>query len=422
MKIEPGWLLRRMRRLPPAQALHIGFSGGLDSHVLLHLMSSLREQLPPIRAIHVHHGLQDQADAWTEHCRSVCDELDIPLAICHVDARPREGEGPEAAARHARYRAYASVMGQGESLLTAHHQDDQAETLLLQLFRGAGPAGLAAMPAWSPFAEGWHGRPLLEASRDELEDYAREQSLNWVEDPSNKDLRYRRNFIRQQLMPQLREYWPQITKTLAADARLQAESLGLGDTLARLDEEEVRGEVPATLSVSHLKRLTWVRQKNLIRYWLKQKGLPMPGQGSIGEIRKVLDARDDACARVSWKGGELHRYRDALYAFAPLPEHDPAIEISWPAGEDISNPATGEMLFWQTLLDMGVRLEKPGQPLTLRFRRGGERIKPGADRPHRKLKLLMQEAGIPPWERDRIPLVYEGARLLAVYDYWVNND
>jgi len=422
MKLEPGWLLQRLRRFPPAQVIHAGFSGGLDSHVLLHLLSRITDQIPPVRAIHIHHGLLAEADAWVVHCSDVCAGLNIPLDVFHVDAQPKKGEGPEAGARQARYEAIANHMGQGESLLTAHHQDDQAETLLLQLFRGAGTAGLAAMPAWTPFATGWHGRPLLELSRSELEDYAREQGLEWIDDPSNEDLRFRRNFIRQQLMPQIREHWPGISQTLAGAARLQAESLGLTDTLARLDLEEAQGETPTTLSVAALKRLTPARQRNLIRYWLKEKGLGMPGQRHLVEILKIMEAREDCEARVEWKSCELHRYRDELYAFTPLMPHDPAMELSWLPGKDINNPATGETLYWQSLLDMGVRLEKPGKPLTLRFRRGGERIKPGSDRPHRKLKHLMQEAGIPPWERDRIPLVYEGDRLLAVYRYWINTD
>jgi tRNA(Ile)-lysidine synthase len=316
----------------------------------------------------------------------------------------------------------AGNLGQGEALLTAHHQDDQAETLLLQLFRGAGTAGLAAMPAWAPFAKGWHGRPLLEVSRSELEDYARAQGLEWIEDPSNDDLRLRRNFIRQQLMPQIRELWPGISKTLAGAARLQAETLGLTDTLARLDLEQVQGEIPATLSVPALKRLTIARQKNLIRYWLKEKGLHMPGQRHLNEVLKTLEARQDCEAQVNWKGAEFHRYRDELYAFPPLPAHDPRVELDWLPGQSLTNPATGENLDWQDLMDMGIRLENPNQALTLRFRQGGERIRIAPNRAHRKLKHLMQETGIPPWERDRIPLIYEGDRLLAVYRYWINAD
>jgi tRNA(Ile)-lysidine synthase len=422
MKLEPGWFLQRLRRFPPAQVIHAGFSGGLDSHVLLHLLSSIKDQIPPVRAIHIHHGLLAEADTWVSHCSEVCAALNIPLDVFHVDAQPKKGEGPEAGARQARYEAIANHMGQGESLLTAHHQDDQAETLLLQLFRGAGTAGLAAMPAWAPFATGWHGRPLLEVSRSELEEYAREQGLEWIEDPSNEDLRYRRNFIRQQLMPQIREHWPGISQTLAGAARLQAESLGLTDTLARLDLEEAQGVTPTTLSVSALKRLTGARQRNLIRYWLKEKGLGMPGQRHLAEILKILESRADGEAQVCWKGCVLHRYRDELYALSPQKPHDPALELSWQPGQDIENPATGEVLYWQSLLDMGIRLENSNQVLTLRFRTGGERIKLAPDRPHRKLKHLMQEAGIPPWERDRIPLIYEGNRLLAVYGFWVNSE
>jgi tRNA(Ile)-lysidine synthase len=278
------------------------------------------------------------------------------------------------------------------------------------------------MPAWAPFAEGWHGRPLLEVSRSELEDYARAQGLEWIEDPSNDDLRLRRNFIRQQLMPQIRELWPGISKTLAGAARLQAETLGLTDTLARLDLEQVQGEIPATLSVPALKRLTIARQKNLIRYWLKEKGLHMPGQRHLNEVLKTLEARQDCEAQVNWKGAEFHRYRDELYAFPPLPAHDPRVELDWLPGQSLTNPATGENLDWQDLMDMGIRLENPNQALTLRFRQGGERIRIAPNRAHRKLKHLMQETGIPPWERDRIPLIYEGDRLLAVYRYWINAD
>lgn len=422
MTIDTAWLLQQIRRLPPAAVLHLGFSGGLDSQVLLHLLSGIQDNIPPLRLIHVHHGLQDQADQWAEHVRGVSDDLGIPLNIVHVDIDRQSGKGLEAAARKARYQAFSEILGEGEGLLTAHHQDDQAETLLLQLFRGAGPAGLSAMPRWAPFARGWHGRPLLPVSRSELESYAREHRLEWIEDPSNVDTQYRRNFIRHKLMPLLREEWPQVSQTLADAAAHQAESLNLMRTLARFDAEDADGKEIGTLSIENMLRLPEQRRKNLIRYWLWEKGLPMPGQRHMAEIEKVLRAEPDSEAVVYWGEAEMHRFRDDLYAFTRLPEYDPHVEIEWVSGTDIINPATGKELYWQVLIDMGVDLASIQQGLTLRFRQGGERIKLPAHEHHKKIKHLMQEQGIPPWERDRIPFVYQGDRLIAVYGYWINDE
>jgi tRNA(Ile)-lysidine synthase len=420
MMIDAAWLQQQIRRFPPAAALNIGFSGGLDSHVLLHLYARIRDSIPPLRAIHIHHGLQEQADQWSAHASRVCADLDIPLQIIHVDVDAGSGKGIEAAAREARYQALGENLGEGEALITAHHQDDQAETLLLQLFRGAGPAGLAAMPRWAPFAQGWQGRPLLSVSRAELEDYATQHQLEWVEDPSNEDTRFRRNFIRQRLMPLLREEWPQVTATLADAAGHQAEALNLIRTLARLDAEDADGEALGTLSIEALLRLPEQRRKNLIRYWLWEKGMLMPGQRHMAEIDKLLRAESDSEAAFYWGESEMHRFRDDLYAFARLPEYDPEAEHHWAHGSDIINPATGELLTWQGLIGMGVDLVSAQQDLTLRFRRGGERIRLPGHEHHRKIKHLMQEANIPPWERDKLPFIYQGERLLAVYGYWIN--
>ncbi|MDX1335679.1 MAG: tRNA lysidine(34) synthetase TilS, partial [Gammaproteobacteria bacterium] len=412
MTIDAAWLQQQIRRFPPASGLYVGFSGGLDSHVLLHLLAGIREDIPPLEAIHVHHGLQPQADDWTHHAQSVCDELGIHLTIIPVAIDANAGTGVEAAAREARYKAFAEAMKDGGGLLTAHHRDDQAETLLLQLFRGAGPAGLAAMPRWAPFALGWHGRPLLPISREGLEIYARRHQLTWIEDPSNEDTRFRRNFIRHRLMPLLQEEWPEVTESLANAASLQAESLNMMRTLGRLDLEGADGQEPGTLSIEALLRMQEQRRKNLIRYWLWEKGLTMPGRRHMSEIDKLLQAGPDSEAEVCYGDTVMRRYKNDLYAYRRLPDFDLEANYAWSRGEDIVNPANGELLRWRHLIDMGLDLASSGKGLTLRFRQGGERIKLPGHEHHKKIKHLMQEAGIPPWERDRIPFVYEGDRLL----------
>lgn len=422
MSFSPDELLGRVKRLPPAQSLVIGFSGGLDSHVLLHSCVLLKDHLPPLRAIHVHHGLQEAADTWSAHCQAVCDALNIPLEVLTVNVDLNDGKGLEAAARKARYAAIQENLAAGEALLTAHHQDDQAETLLLQLFRGAGPAGLASMPVWQPFAKAWHGRPLLEFRRAELEAWARAGELSWIDDPSNQDLRFSRNYLRYEVMPVLQKNWPQLVETLNHDAGLQAEALALNHHLARLDEEHCSGEEPGTLSAQALMQVPLIRRKNLLRYWLDSKGLALPGKRHYPELLKLVEARDDSEGLVCWEGAEVRRFRDELYALSPLPDHDPGIEVEWPWGKDIKNPADGAMLSWQGLLDSGVVFANPEQSLTLRFRRGGERIRRPGDDHHRKLKHLLQEANVPPWERERIPLIYQDDHLLAVLGYWISQE
>jgi len=403
-----------LQTLPPASRLIVAFSGGLDSHVLLHLLAALRgEGLWELHAIHIHHGLNTRADAWADHCVRVCRGLDVGLEVIPVDARAASGESPEAAARAARYHALAASMGEGDGLLTAHHRRDQAETLLLQLLRGAGPAGLAAMPRWQPLGSGWHGRPLLDVSRGTILGYAREQNLDWIEDDSNLDARFDRNLLRQQIMPLLRARWPAVDETLARAAAHQAESLGLLGDLARQDLEQIRGELPGTLSVSALTGLRPARMRNVLRFWFMEKGLPMPSRARLQSVLDdVLSASPDTMPRVVWEGGEVRRYRNALYAMAALSPHDPNLRIAWDGVTDLAIEHLGLVLTADWLHEQDVQVQ-PGECLVVAFRQGGETLRLRGQT--RELKKLMQERGIPPWERDRLPLVYRGDELLAVY-------
>jgi tRNA(Ile)-lysidine synthase len=403
-----------LARLPfPLRPL-VAYSGGVDSHVLLHALTRLRREaaLPPPLAAHVHHGLQTAADDWVEHCRQVCAALAVPLQVVHVDARSQTGESPEATARRARYAALADALERGACLLTAHQRDDQAETLLLQLLRGAGPAGLAAMPPLAPFGNGWHLRPLLDVSRDDLLAYARAEGLVWVEDPSNRDVRHDRNHLRLNVLPALRARWPSAARTLARAARHQAEAARLLDDLARIDLETARGSDPSLLSVAALQRLPPPRQRNALRGWLADKGLPPPPEARLNAVLDdVLTASVDAMPRVWWQGAEIRRYRDDLYAFAPLPPHDPSTVLAWPAAQETLELAwLGLNLTRDALSRQG--LSWADAELELHFRQGGETCRVRGHR--RDLRKLMQEAGVPPWQRERIPLVYCKGELVWV--------
>ena len=424
MSLAADGLRRLLAAHPGVHRLLVAYSGGVDSHVLLHWLAGQRGEWGgrTLAAVHVNHGLQAAAGEWERHCRRVCHELGVAFHPLRVDARPAAGESPEAAARTARYGALQGLLTASDALLTAQHQDDQAETLLLQLLRGAGPPGLAAMPPAAPFGAGWLWRPLLAHSRTEILAYAATHRLVWVEDASNADQRLDRNYLRQQIMPALRARWPAASRTCSRSARWCAEAAALAGEVADADLARLAGPSPDRLSLSGLQELTEARQRNALRRWFRRLALPAPTAAQLARLcGDVMAAPRDRMPLVRWPGGEVRRHRDLLFAMAPLPAHDPAQVLAF-TGTVLDIPAVGR-LQRQPVSGQGLRAAAlAGAPLTVRFRRGGERSRP-AGRHHRQaLKKLLQEAGVPPWERERLPLLYAGEALAAVADLWVEAD
>lgn len=401
----------------PATGYLIAFSGGLDSHVLLHACATLRTSFPPLpfRVLHIDHGLQALSAKWAEHCRAVCTDLNMPFACESLHLQIPTGESLEAVARHARYATFSGHLQNGEMLLTAHHQDDQAETLLLHLLRGSGVDGLAAMPEIRPFAQGWLGRPLLAFSRLELVKYAQNYALDCLQDPSNTDTRFDRNFLRQQVIPLLQQRWPAIGKTLARAARLQGESRTLLASFLPEKLAQVAGSRSATLSVRQLMALDIPLQKALLREWLARQHFPMPEEKKLLHVlHDVLQAKPDAEPCVAWAACEIRRFRDDVYAMLPLQHHDPAQVLAWDVGHELVIPALHCTLQPEQLGTWLAYVLAHHVPVTVRFRQGGESVCIPYRGGHRSLKHIFQEQGVPSWERSRLPLIYVGERLVSI--------
>jgi len=401
----------------------VAFSGGLDSTVLLHLLSRLRDadELASLTAVHVHHGLQTQADHWAEHAEVTARALGIPLIVERVQVRPGAGgAGLEAAAREARYRSLASRMEEGGVLLTAHHRNDQAETFLLQLMRGAGVRGLASMPALAPFARGWHLRPMLEFGRHEIHTYALEHGLRWVDDPSNADIHHARNLVRHRVFPVLHTHWPEAEATLARAARRMAVTEGLLSDLGRIDLEAARSDQADRLDATVLARLADHRLFNAVRTWLIELDLPLPPEPRLAEVRRMLDARADALPILRWKGGEIRRWRKGLYAG---PGHartvDASFSVLWDATTTLDCPELGWRIIPHKMMGSGLRLDVMQRAgLRIRLRQGGERIRVAGQAHHQSLKNLFQASSIPPWERECLPLFFIDDQLVQIGDRW----
>jgi len=390
--IDPGWREARIA---------VALSGGLDSTVLLHALAACAaRETASLRAVHVDHGLQPESAAWARACRTACAAAGVALEVIELGLAPARGESLEARAREARYAALAAQLADGERLVTAHHRDDQLETVLIQLMRGAGVAGLAAMPARARLGRGWQLRPLLEVDRAELAEYAARHGLTWQRDPMNEALRFDRGYLRARVLPAIRERWPAASATVMRSASHLAEASQLLDGLAAADAGHVLDE--GRLSLASLAVLPRDRQVNLLRWWLRRDGLrPPPAARLKAALPGFLAARPDAAPALRWDSGELRRYRGRLYAIAPG------------AGMGSFRLVAGR--------EGGLR-QADGITPSIRFRAGGESLRPHPGRPRKRLKDLCQEAGIVPWMRDRLPLVFVGERLAAVGDLWIDAD
>ncbi len=419
---SPAQLLETLPPLERPARLWVAYSGGCDSHVLLHALALLRPQLPvELKAVHVDHGLDPRSSQWAAHCHSVCRALGVDCVGLSVDASPAAGESPEAAARRARYAALAALMAEGDLICTAHHQNDQAETLLLQLLRGAGPKGMAAMAASAELGAARLVRPLLPFGRDELSEYALAQGLVWIEDPSNADTGFSRNYLRHQVMPVLQQRWPALNRVLSRSADHCGEAAQLLDELAQMDLCAVGDGAVDRLVVKHLLALSTARQKNLLRYWLHHLGFPLPSEAKLRHILSdVLMASADAAPCVAWPGVAVRRFRGALYAVREAVAFAPDSTIPVEIGQSTPLPDGSRVELKVGREALRLSLEKLHQaPLTIRFRQGGESIQPAGRRHHRSLKKLFQEADIPPWQRPLQPLLYAGEELVAVVDLCV---
>lgn len=411
-----------LQRHCPNARIFIAYSGGVDSHVLLHLCADVPVLKDRITAVYVHHGLQVPAEAWGGHCRKVADSLGVAFALVRVDATAKTGQSPEEAARDARYQALQSVIGQGDAVLLAQHQQDQLETVLLQLFRGCGLKGLSGMPERMAFGRGWLLRPLLDVPKSAIVAYANVHGLLWVEDPSNQASEFDRNFLRNDIVPLLEQRWPSLAKTVSRSAGHCAVAQTLLSEQAGRWFEAVFDDKDGSLVVGKLLDLEPAKRDWVIRHWFARLGLKMPSKAMLERlISEVVAARGDANPLMLGQGYGLRRYRGRLYCLPTIETRDMA-DRQWDIRQESLQLDGRRRLCWcpssQGILLSVWRSAK----VEVRFRSGGEKIRlPNRQGSHR-LKKLYQEAGIPPWLRAAMPLVYLDGRLAAVGDRWLAAD
>jgi tRNA(Ile)-lysidine synthase len=409
----------RVRRAAP---LVIAFSGGRDSTTLLDLAVRLRDErvraFGELVAVHVHHGMQKAADEWVEFCSHVCTKLGVTLDVRRVTVRP-QARGPEAAARAARYAALLEAADENGAhlVLTAHHLDDRIETFLIQWLRGAGPEGLAAMPAVRAFETVRIVRPLLDVPRAEIEHYVALRGLAHVEDPSNVDVRLLRNSIRRAVVPALETARPGMRKAAARSIDLVAEAAEVLREYGAADLEACAAGAPeGMLYVDRLAQLTPARQALVLRSWLTSNGLENLSRARLRDLlAQALTVRGDARLLLRIGAVEVRRHRGLLLLREAQRVAGDAATLVWHGEDELPVPTWGGVLHFDTTVEEGFDVEwLSGVPIELRGRGGGERFKPHPTRPSKTLKRLFQDANVPEFERARLPLVWRGEELIYV--------
>lgn len=424
VKILKTFLLNLFENYPVSfkSKILIAYSGGVDSHVLLHALAQCRQEFSELKltAVHIHHGLFEEADQWAQHCRQRCNELKVKLQIVDVEVKRAKGVSIEEDARAARYAALADILQQNDILVTAHHADDQAETCLLQFLRGSGIKGLASMPIIVNFAAGFLARPFLSVSRQEILQYAQKNKLLWVEDHSNHDLNFTRNFLRYKIMPEFKKRWPSINKTIMRVADNCSDANELLKDLAEQDLKKLKGHVKNTLSISKLKKLSLRRQKNVLREWIDAQNFRLPSAIKLQHIiSDVINASEDAIPCIAWGEAEIRSYHDDLYIMKPLSKFDYNKTILWDGKKPLRLPGNLGTLRLKKIIGQGLKSEVLKKKLEIKFRQGGERCKLFGRNGTHKLKKLFQEWEVPPWQRGRVSLLYVDNQLAAIIGYAV---
>ncbi|MBM37995.1 MAG: tRNA lysidine(34) synthetase TilS [Woeseia sp.] len=427
MKFNSGILSKHLKALEsetrqPSRYV-VALSGGLDSVVLLHALKSHLIQYKskiPLIAIHINHCLQPESQSWVEECEAITKKLDIAFKSINVDVDLDSGKGLEASARSARYSALLREIQHKDWLITAHHQEDQAETLLINLFRGSGLPGISGISKIRKFGLGWIVRPILNIPKDSLVRYAKENFLDWIEDPSNINLDFDRNFLRHEVVTRIKTRWPKVSDCLHRSAEHAGEASQLLFELAEIDLKKICSD-SSKIPINKLLTLSPARQRNLIRFALQKQKLNMPSTKQLRLIfSDIIFAREDAQPFIRWNGVIIRRYRNNLYL---MPDKEISELYPLPiSGNELSlGPGMGRLNF-EIIENTGLSKELFDKGLTIRRRTGGEKIILYNQSHKRELKKLLQEKGIVPWMRNQLPLVYSGENLVAVGDLWISRD
>ncbi|TQV81416.1 tRNA lysidine(34) synthetase TilS [Aliikangiella coralliicola] len=405
--------------------IKIAFSGGVDSKVLLHAMVRLRELglLSSVSAVHVNHGLMPQADDWAAQCQNDCERYGVKLSVTRLSLSEQErASNIEAAARAGRYEFFKRRLAAGEFLLMAHHRDDQAETLLFRLLRGCGLSGARAIPEKRPLGKGYLFRPLLTLSREEIVDYARQQGLTWIDDPSNESEAFSRNFLRHKVLPIIGSKWPAYAKTLSRFSEIVTEQYQLLEDLAQVDFEQV-GNRENQLNINSLAKLSIARKKNLLHYWGNMFGDSPPSVSEIDELLSQIKAAESGSIMVDFAGCFARSFNGELMLTnktEPDSEFDKAQwdNLQEPVilsnGVKVSATLILPGVLSDNLINNRLRPPRPDEKVWLDCRRGGEKCLPAYRNKSTQLKKIYQELGVPPWRRKWLPVVYYNNDIAAV--------